>query len=126
MSAPDIVNAFFRRHYPADAATAWESEWCGNDVCRRYTGDRARHPNIFPEIVCADGLTLSVQGHFGAYSSPRDDFANNYDRVEVMGPPGVGELTDYLDCKVGDRVVYAYVPTHVVCDLVETHGGIAA
>ena len=121
----DIINGYFRQHYPPDAVTAWESEWCGNDVCRRYVGDRAAHSTIFPSIVCADGFTMSVQGHFGAYSYPRDDFADEYATVEIMGPPNIAEMMDYQPYAVGDEMIYAYVPVKVAAAVIEQHGGIA-
>jgi hypothetical protein len=125
MSESDIINAFFQRHYPADAAEAWQSDWCGGNVCRRYTGDRTAHPNIFPEIVCADGFALSVQGHFGAYSYPRDDFADSYSQVEIMAEPGITRLLEYGSSECGDKVIYAFVPVWLACELIADHGGIA-
>lgn len=120
----DIVNAFFKRHYPADVETAWESEWCGGSVWRRYKGNSGN--TIFPMMVCADCLKLSVQGHFGAYSYPRDDFADEYVQVEVLGPPGLFEPREYGDGMVGDKMLYGYVPTNIVVALIEQHGGLKA
>jgi hypothetical protein len=71
---PDIVNTFFRMHYPDDAREAWEmrSLGCGS-YGREYTGDRTANSIIFPEMVCADGFRMSVQGHYGAYSQPHPE-----------------------------------------------------
>lgn len=124
----DIVNAYFKRFYPADAATSWETRALGSFCGREYIGDRvAAHSAIFPPIVCADGLTLSVQGHFGAYSYPRDDFADKYEQVEIMGKKKADELLAPYerDCNsVGDEMIYPYVPTAVIVAVIEKHGGI--
>ncbi len=125
----DIVNEFFRKHYPADWNSAWEMRWCVNSPAREYAGDRAAHSTIFPEMVCADGLRLSVQGHFGAYSHPRDDFADGYQQVEIMGPPKADELLAPFEreCNaVGDEMIYPYVPVDVVAAVIEKHGGLVA
>lgn len=119
----DIINEFFQRHYPADAETAWEMRSCGNDYWRDYNGtDRDRR--IFPAIVCADGFTMSVQGHFGAYSYPRDDFAEEYFQVEVMCPrePILDGGPGGHEC--GDEMIYGYVPIATVLKVIDKHGGI--
>ncbi|MED5369002.1 MAG: hypothetical protein VX978_05865 [Pseudomonadota bacterium] len=38
------------------------------------------------QVVCADGFSMSVQAHNGAYCSPRIDNAESYDEVEVGFP----------------------------------------
>jgi hypothetical protein len=122
----DTVNEFFRKHYPADWNTAWEMEYCVGSGARKYKGKEAE--TIFPNMVCADGLSLSVQGHWGAYSMPRDDFADEYHAVEIMGPKKADELlAEYeRDCNaVGDEMIYPYVPVRVVCAVIEKHGGLA-
>lgn len=122
----DIVNAFFHRSYPPDWRTAWALRSIGGVYAREYAGDRSK--TIFPEMVCADGLRLSVQGHFGAYSYPRDDFAEEYLKVEVMGPKNIdGLLAPFeQECNsVGeDRMIYPYVPVSVVTAVIEKHGGL--
>jgi hypothetical protein len=88
---------------------------------------------IFPRIVCVDGVSLSVQGHLGSYSRPRDDFAEIYLQVEVgffedakgeaLTPPE--SWREYAD---GDfpSSVYGYVPLRLVEDFIAEHGGIKA
>ena len=119
----DVVNTYFRQFYPADFATAWRYDGIG----RRYEGDRAKATGIFPEIECADGFKLSVQGHHGAYSYPRDDFAEEYRQVECMGAPKADELLAPYEreCNGGtDWMVYPYVPVEVIAALIEKHGGL--
>lgn len=119
----DIVNDFFRLHYPPDYATAWETKWCARSAARSYTGE-AREKRIFPEMVCADGFKMSVQGHFGAYSHPRDDFAEEYSAVEIMcrADPILDEHGGH---EVGEEKVYGYVPIGTVLRVIESHGGLA-
>lgn len=125
----DIVNTFFREHYPADWKTAWVGRYCVGRFGREYTGPE-REKTIFPDMVCADGLRLSVQGHFGAYSYPRDDFADEYATVEIMGPPKADTLLAPFEreCNaVGDdSMIYPYVPVAVVAAVIQKHGGLAS
>jgi hypothetical protein len=118
----DIVNTFFRAHFPADAAENWEMEYCGSGLYgRRYKGEKT---HIFPAIECADGATFSVQGHFGAYSSPREDFADEgYRTVEVLCDEEP-LFADYSGGEVGERHLYGYVPTVLVCQVIALHGGL--
>ena len=117
----DPINSYFRQFYPEDADTNWQTEYCVGSCGRRYFGGSGK--NIFPAIECADGFTLSVQGHFGAYSYPKDDFADGdgYSHVEVMCPnePLFGD-NGY---EVGDEFVYGFVPVHLVLSVIDKHGG---
>lgn len=85
---------------------------------------------VVSRIECRDGFHISVQGHRGAYSSPRENGADYYSQVECGFPSApVPELAQYKD---GDRenrdtdteAVYGYVPANVVADLLNAHGGI--
>ena len=116
----DYVNEYFKRFYPADHAEQWETCYLSCGSGRRYTGNLAS--NIFPRMVCADGFEMSVQGHFGAYSSPRDDFANEYSAVEIM----CAQVDDFGGGEPCDsEFVYAYVPVQTVNAFIEKHGGLA-
>ena len=115
----DCVNKFFRKHYPSDYATNWKMQPISDDYGREY---RTRDGSyIFPLLVCADGFSMSVQGHFGAYSYPRDDFAERYESVEVW------ELSDreplFDDYGDGSSPL-GYVPVRIVVAVIEKHGGI--
>jgi hypothetical protein len=123
----DIVNEFFHKHYPADYKTAWVMRSLARCYGREYVG-ADRDKRIFPEMVCCDGLRLSVQGHFGGYSHPRDDFADEYTAVEIMGSRRADALlAEYeRDCNaVGDdQMIYPYVPVAVIAAVIEKHGGL--
>ena len=77
-------------------------------------------------IVCADGFTMSVQAHNGAYCSPRINNADSYEEVEV-GFPSLEEplLMDWCENKEDPTgTVYGYVPTQVVTNVIAKHGGV--
>jgi hypothetical protein len=78
-------------------------------------------------IECNDGFTISVQGHRGAYSQPRENGADHYSKVECGYPSGpVPSLSEYKDDAAGkdEESVYGYVPVDVVIALLNEHGGI--
>ena len=79
----------------------------------------------YPRVVCADGFSMSVQAHDGAYCTPRENNAKIYQEVEV-GFPSAEEalLMDYCeDKKDPTGTVYGYVPTQVVTTVIAKHGG---
>ena len=64
-------------------------------------------------VVCADGFSMSVQAHEGAYCTPRTDDAERYTAVEVGYP---SEVEDMLmrwceDSAEPTATVYAWVPS---------------
>ena len=76
-------------------------------------------------VMCADGFTMSVQAHDGAYCSPRVNNAESYDEVEV-GFPSSAEplLMDWCDDPNDPTgTVYGYVPVQVVTNVIAKHGG---
>ena len=76
-------------------------------------------------VECADGFTMSVQAHEGAYCSPRCDNAEKYTAVEV-GFPSRDEslLTDFAeDSDRPTDTVYGWVPAKVVVNIIAKHGG---
>lgn len=76
-------------------------------------------------VVCADGFTMSVQAHDGAYCYPR---VNNgfYQEVEIGFPSLVegGILAYAEEPENPTRTVYAYVPVDLVRHVIDRHGGI--
>ena len=122
----DLVNDFFQQHYPKDLDPEhFRPEYLGGgSYGRAYKGPHS-DARIFPQMVCADGTCLSVQGHFGAYSHPRDDFAENYLMVEILGPRRIKEFGQGHACGE-DEEIYGYVPVATVCEFIVAHGGLAA
>jgi len=80
------------------------------------------------EIVCKDGFIMSVQGHEGAYCSPRIDNAIKYTTVEVGFPshpePLLLKWADNED-KPTDTV-YGYVPVDTIVLVCAKHGGVVS
>jgi len=77
------------------------------------------------QVVCADGFTMSVQAHDGAYCSPRISNAQRYDEVEI-GFPSSAEplLMEWCEDKTDPTyTVYGYVPAQVVINVIAKHGG---
>lgn len=81
---------------------------------------------IRPWIRCADGFEVSVQASEHHYCTPRINGAAEYDTVE-LGYPSTDDplIIDYAeDPEEPTNTVYGFVPVHIVCELVEKHGGI--
>ena len=79
-------------------------------------------------VVCADGFTMSVQAHAGAYCIPRMTGAPVYREVEV-GFPSIEEPMLMKWAEEAHRptgTVYGYVPVQVVTNVIAKHGGIVS
>ena len=77
-------------------------------------------------VVCADGFSMSVQAHVGAYCSPRINNAAKYTNVEV-GFPSEREPLLMQWCEEIENpteTVYGYVPVQAVTNVIAKHGGI--
>lgn len=121
----DIVNDYFKRFYPADWQIAEYRHSFILDGMREYPNRNVE--TVFPRMTCVDDFSISVQGHFGAYSSPRDDFAEHYSAVECGFPSQrVEELMPYIDGQDSNPLdtVYGYVPIEVVEKIIAAHGGL--
>jgi hypothetical protein len=122
----DLVNDYFKRFYPAkiDGAKMEFDSMLGG-MWRYNDYDVSK---IFPPMVCADGFSMSVQGHCGSYSHLRDDFAKSYSAVEVGFPSAREELLmPYIDGGEDTdptETVYRYVPIAVIEQIVAAHGGL--
>lgn len=79
-----------------------------------------------PQIVCADGTTLSVQASEYMYCTPRDN-KGPYSSVEVgypsVEPPEIWQQYAEDPDRPTDTV-YAYVPIELVSFFIARHGGI--
>ena len=79
-------------------------------------------------VICADGFSMSVQAHDGAYCTPRVDDAERYTAVEV-GFPSRTEPLLMQWCEAPERpteTVYAWVPSQTVSLVLAAHGGIVS
>ena len=90
----------------------------------------------YERVECADGFSMSVQAHGGAYCEPREDDGRLYSQVEI-GYPNEAEplLKEYAEqwtrrndkgkeeC-YATKTVYGYVPARLVMDVIVQHGGI--
>ena len=114
------LHEFFHSFYPSDYKDNWETQQCAGHYGQKYMGSASA---IFPYLVCSDGFRMSVQGHFGAYSRPRDDFADEYAMVEIMCKPEP-EFAEWESTQVDDENIYGYVPVETVLSVIEKHGGI--
>jgi len=79
-------------------------------------------------IVCADGFSMSVQAHEGAYCEPRVTDASRYTEVEV-GFPSMREelLMEWAESpNKPTETVYGWVPSERVSLVIAKHGGIVS
>ena len=87
-----------------------------------------------PRILCADGISLSVQANEYAYCTPRVTGAEEYSKKEVgfifanedFKPfPAPNEWLPYAeDSEKGSfSDVFAYVPVELIEAFIESHGG---
>lgn len=80
---------------------------------------------IRPRAVCKDGFSVSIQASRGHYCTPREDFLEDYDTVELGYPSeGLEELADYAEDEDLTKTVYAQVPIEILEKIISKHGGI--
>jgi hypothetical protein len=80
------------------------------------------------KVVCADGFTMSVQAHAGAYCLPRMTGAPVYREVEVGFPSDREELLMEWaeESHRPTDTVYGFVPVQVVTTVIAKHGGMVS
>jgi len=83
---------------------------------------------VHPSVICNDGTTLSVQASQYHYCSPRvnkDGRNARYYQVEVFC---VSTAVPESWLEFGDNVdnPFAYIPTTMVEEFIDLHGGIKA
>lgn len=104
----------------------WDGSMKINEFLRKYRMQHNGIQVVRPRVKCADGYTVSVQAGDACYSSPREDDANHFDKVELGYPSDEdSELIEYAVDK--DRpcdTVYGYVPVELVDGVLAKHGGI--
>lgn len=84
------------------------------------------YDKVRPWVICKDGFTVSIQASEHHYCTPRVNGAEMYETVELgfpnMEDPLIIDYAEEPECPTG--TVYGYVPVHIVCSLIEKHGGI--
>ena len=80
-------------------------------------------------IVCRDGFKMSVQASDACYYEPRANLADgNYSEWEVATKiADEAILLPFIEGEGGEETtnVYPYVPTEIILEVIEKHGGIA-
>ena len=87
-----------------------------------YTGNRYEIRN---RIVCNDGFSMSVQGGYGHYCSPRTE--SEYYKSMEIGFPSEEEplIFEYAENKNHyTETVYGWVPVEIIQEVIDKHGGI--
>ena len=79
--------------------------------------------DLIPSHTCKDGFKISIQGHYGAYSKPREECSNiyQYESMEIKTSEQVESLKKYQDGE--DSTIYGYVPLELIEALIVEHGG---
>jgi hypothetical protein len=80
---------------------------------------------MYKRVTCQDGFSMSVQAGEDGYSSPREDGASSYTKVEVGYPSAIEDLLmPYAeDGQKPTLTVYPYVPMEVIEQVIQAHGG---
>jgi len=80
----------------------------------------------YRQVICADGLSMSVQASTTAYCNPRNDEGPYYS-VEVGFPSyPLMELREYAeDPNDMENTVYGWVPLELVRKIIYVRGGLA-
>ena len=81
---------------------------------------------FYNRAVFADGFTVSIQANSMVYCSPRSNGEASYSSVELGYPNRKCEIiADYAeDISNPDGTVYGYVPSFVVLNMIQAHGGL--
>lgn len=82
--------------------------------------------SLYKRAVFADGFSVSIQAHDGAYCEPRRDGFRAYRSVELGYPNRPCPfIMDYAEEPTRPTdTVYGYVPASVVRKMIEAHGGL--
>ena len=91
------------------------------------TASKEQYPPLRPRIQCNDGFSMSVQGGYGMYSSPRENLITGDFYAVEIGFPSEEEtlILEYAEQpEIPTDTVYAYVPVEIVQQVIEKHGGI--
>lgn len=77
--------------------------------------------HLFPPVICKDGTFMSVQAGSWHHCYPQQDLeVDDYEEYEVRTSLIDSRLLDYCY----DKYEYGCVPTEIINDIIEQHGGI--
>ena len=82
---------------------------------------------LYHRATLNNGVSLSIQAHYGAYCQPRKDDAVSYTEVEIGFPSEEIELiNEYKEIPGSSykKAVYPYVPVEKVRQVIESAGGL--
>lgn len=93
---------------------------------KRAARDSGGLLHLIPRIVCADGFSISIQGGFHAYCTPRINGAawTNLEAGYPSSRPGDALLHYADDASSATESIYPYVPIDVLQAELDAHGGI--
>lgn len=99
-----------------------------NEYVRNFKSAASRWPFV-PRVVCADGFSISIQCNHRSYCLPQQDYTETYHAMELGYPSSLDEVTksiigDYAETRDTTETVFGYVPTEIIDQLLEAHGGI--
>ena len=96
------------------------------NVSQYIINNRKSNSCNVPQIVCADGFTISVQASECHYCVPRIGNAVYYTEVECGYPSSIPEfIQEYAeDSESLMDTVYPYTPVELVNKLIDLHGGL--
>ena len=79
-----------------------------------------------PELTCIDGYKFSVQASESHYSMPRIDGLDEYESFEVAGITEklIMELQEFVEDPNGKNIVYGFVPSEKIKEVIDNHGGL--
>lgn len=100
--------------------------WLQHRIVNKYPGIRETFV-MCPRLVCKDGFNMSVQASSGHYCTPRDYLKDGSYSAWEIGFPSESEdlILEWVeDPETPTQTVYAYVPTDIINQVIEKHGGL--
>jgi hypothetical protein len=79
---------------------------------------------MYRRTVCKDGFSMSIQGSENAYCTPRDN-DGPYTHVEIGFPSAIEDMIIRFadEPRHPGETVYSWVPSTVVLEVLQSHGG---
>ncbi len=79
---------------------------------------------VFKRITCLDKASVSIQANQSAYCTPRND-VGPYTEIEAGFPSVEPPISwhPYAEDRNLTDTVYGYMPSHLVWEFIDAHGG---